>query len=597
MNIHAANAATNLVDLLDRAADADADAIAVTDGTTSLTYAHVREASTVAARRLVAAGVQAEQTIAVDLPRTTELMVVLLAVLRAGATYVAIDQRYPQGRRDVMASGAGCTIAVQAAGREPLNGVVTAIDPTALAEDADVPLPDLRHDLAATIVFTSGSSGAPRPIVLEHGNLVSFATNPSLPQLVPGDVVGQISSISFDAFHFELWSTWAAGATLTVLPSVQDLLAADFRRQMVRHRISAMLVPTMVVNQVIREDREAFDSLRILQAGGDVLQASACRTILEGGFEGQLVNLYGPAEITTACTQHLVTMADVETGDIPIGTQLAGVDVVVLSDDHQPVAADEVGEIYVSGPGVARGYLHRPDETAQRFVDLPGRRGRFYRTGDLARRDGSGLLRFVGRADQQVKIRGYRVELGEVERTLVRYPAVESVTVLADGVGEDRHLKALAVFVDRPDPVGLRNFAQESLPDFMVPAGIHAIDAIPTDQHGKRDMAVLRDIVADLRRRNSEHVAPATEQETYLAAIWAEILGVEEVGALDDFLELGGHSLHAFRVRRRIMNDLGVDLPHTAVLSQPVLRDFAAEFELGRTAPEDELAPDDEACR
>lgn len=567
---------SSLVDLFDEAVAAHRDDVAVTDGTVTLTYDEVQRASTIAARRLVAEGVTREQTVALDLPRGPELMVTILAVLRAGAVYVAIDQRYPQGRRDAMVRGAGCTLAVQSEGRAPLDGVTSVIDPGTLHEDVEATLPTIEPGQAASVIFTSGSSGTPRPILLEHRNLVSFATNPRLPRLAPDDVVGQISSISFDAFHFELWTTWVSGASLVVLPSVQDLLAADFRRQMLRHRISAMLVPTMVVNQVIREDREAFDSLRILQAGGDVLQASACRTILEGGFSGSLVNLYGPAEITTACTRHVVTAEDVESGDIPVGEPVAGADVLLLSEDGQDVPTGEVGEIYVGGPGVAREYLGQPEATAARFVSPAGRSGRYYRTGDLARRDESGVLRFVGRADQQVKVRGYRVELGEVERTMSRSDDVESVTVVAAGEGEDRYLTAFVVFVGRPDPAGLRRYAEQALPDFMVPAAIHAIDALPTDEHGKRDLAALREMVLEQRRRADAHVPAATEQERYLAALWSEVLGLEDVGALDDFLELGGHSLHAFRIRRRISADLGLDLPHTAVLGTPVLRDFAA---------------------
>jgi len=577
--------AATLTDLFAASVAAHHARPAASDDHQTLTYADLDARAERLAARLAAAGVRAQDRVGLHLDRSVDVLVAILGILKAGGAYVAVDTRYPDARRDHMLTGSGSRLVITRpawADRLAHLGLAVLEFPS---EQDDGPEPEHRvavePEWAASVLFTSGSSGHPKAILLEHRNLCSFATNPSLPALNPNDRVGQISSVSFDAFHFEMWSALAQGAEVVILPSVPHLLAADFRRELKRRRITAMLVPTMVVNQVVREDRDAFAALRLLQAGGDVLLPAACRDVLEGEFRGELYNLYGPAEITTACTAHRVTLADAERDSIPIGLPLAGVTVHVLTPEQRPAEPGETGEIYVGGPGLARGYLGQRELTAERFVRSPVTDGatRLYRTGDLARVAADGVLDFVGRADDQIKIRGYRVEPGEVERALTRHRDVREVAVLASGSGDGKHLVAFVVLSGTLTPQQLRACAQAEMPDFLVPSHFVQLRETPVSDNGKRDSAVLHQLLEQHRDRQDRHVAPTTDTEKHLAAIWEDLLGVEGVGRNEDFFTLGGHSLLAFRMNGRVKREFAVPLELTAILRNSVLSDLATRID------------------
>ncbi len=557
---------------------------AVTDDRQTLTYAELDRRSDALAARLVDRGVGADHTVAIYRRRGVDVFVAMLGVLKAGAAYVAVDSRYPDHRRDLMieASGASVTL-VEPGWADRLAHLATDVwewhsEPvTGDPGGAAVPTPPTARS-AACLLFTSGSSGAPKAVVLEHRNLVMFGANPALPALHPGDRTGQISSLSFDAFHYETWCSFAHGAEVVVLPAITDLIAADLQRELRRRRITAMLVPTMAVNQVIKEDRDAFAPLRILHTGGDVLLPASCRDVLGSAFTGRFFNLYGPTEATTACTAYEVRDTKEEAGTVPIGTAIEGATVYVLDGDLEPVEAGRTGELHVGGAGVARGYHGQPGLTAERFLPDPfGPPGsRMYATGDLARLGDDGLIEFVGRVDDQVKIRGYRVEPGEVERQLGRHPLIREIAVTATGEGQDKHLVAFVVLDEGVTPRELRSFATEVLPDFMVPASFVTLPEIPANDHGKRDWRRLGELLEEHRRRVEQHEPPRTEAERYLAALWEEMLGAERVGLTDDFFALGGHSLLAFRAQRRIRRDLRVALEFRDLLDNSVLGELAS---------------------
>ncbi|MEU8008846.1 non-ribosomal peptide synthetase [Micromonospora parva] len=571
-----------LTGLFARTVDTFPDRPAVSDDNETLTYTELDRRSDLLASTLRERGVGHEDRVGLYLDRSVDVFVAILGILKAGGCYVAVDTRYPDARRDQMLTGGEAKLVItrpewlDRLAHLGVDGFGFRSVPSTGPVDASGT--EIVPDQAASLLFTSGSSGEPKAIILEHRNLVSFAGNPALPALHENDRVGQISSLSFDAFHFEIWTTFRYGAEVTVLPAVPDLLAADFQREMRRRRISAMLVPTMVVNHVVREDRDAFAPLRLLQAGGDVLLPSACRELLRGAFTGELYNLYGPAEITTACTAQLVTEEIAARDAIPIGRPLDGVTVHVLTSDLRPAAPGEIGELYVGGPGVARGYLGRQELTAERFVVSPFPDGpqRLYRTGDLGRRGPDGVLEFAGRADSQVKVRGYRVELGEVERALCRHPDVPEAVVLASGEGDGRHLVAFVVLDGGLTPRRLREYVEAELPDFMVPSHFVTLPGIPANEHGKRDQEALAALLAEHRARQDAYREPINATERAIALLWADLLGVERAGRNDDFFELGGHSLLAFRLHGRIRRDLGVDVPHSLVLRNTVLADLAA---------------------
>ncbi|MET8628248.1 non-ribosomal peptide synthetase [Kitasatospora sp. NPDC004669] len=561
------------------------DRPAVRDERTSLSYRDLDQASDALADRLRAAGVTPGDRVVYHLERGARVFVALLAALKAGAAYVPVDTRYPDTRRDLMITQSRPRLILTEPSRAerisalgvavlPFEGLPAPAAPAGTDCGAAAPAD---ADATAALLFTSGSSGTPKAVALTHGNLCHFARNESLPRLGPDDRVGHVSSLSFDAFHYETWCAFAGGAEIVVLPTMPDLVGRDIQRELRRHRITAMLVPTMAVNHVVREDREAFSQLRVLCTGGDVILPQTCRDLLAGSFSGRLFNLYGPTEATTACVVHEVLEVAPDADSVPIGRALEGVTVRVLDESRAEVPAGTPGELYVSGPGVAHGYLDQPELTDERFPFDPfaADGSRMYATGDLVRLGDDGLLRYLGRTDDQVKIRGYRVELREVERILARRPDVREVAVLTVGEGEDRHLVGLVVADGAVSLTDLREHAEASLPDFMVPSALIRVPEIPATAHGKRDLEQLRRLAEEHRRRGADHVTPRDEEERYLAAVWQDLLTVERVGATDDFFELGGNSLLSFRLLRRVSKDLGVALSSREVLTTSRLESLA----------------------
>jgi amino acid adenylation domain-containing protein len=561
---------------------------AVSDDATTLTYEELDAKSLSLAATLADAGVRREDRVVVFLPRGVDLAVALLAVLRCGGCYVAVDAQYPPERRDLMIRMTGASVIISGGAlldtaREHYGDQLTVIDGTGIdtgirrysrpspASD-DVGALTVWPEDAASLLFTSGSTGMPKCVVVEHRNLVFFATNPGLPAIGPGDRVGQISSVSFDAFHYEFWVTLLSGGELVSLPTAPDLAALGLLREVARRQITAMLVPTMLFNHMACEEPEAFTGLRVLLVGGDVISPAACRAVLEGAFRGQLVNLYGPTEITTACTAFVISHADV-TSDIPIGTPLPGTSIDLLPDGTG--LDTEVGEILVSGPGVTRGYLDQPDLTAERFVQLPGVAGRAYRTGDRARRRADGALMFLGRIDDQVKIRGYRVEPLEVEKVLREHPDVQDAAMLVRGTGEDRYLLAAVVTARNVAPQDLIAFAAERLPHFMVPQTVVCVSSIPATSHGKRDLGLLDVTLQEALASIGEAAHELAPAQAVLAELWCDLLGVESVGLDDDFLGLGGHSLLAVRLSKRIEKRLGARISPADVIRTTRFRDMA----------------------
>ncbi|NUP49824.1 MAG: non-ribosomal peptide synthetase [Catenulispora sp.] len=572
-----------------RAVEQRPDAPAVHDDRSTLTYAELDAYSNAVARDLRLAGVGAESPVALHLRRGIGLFAGVLGVLKAGGAYVVIDPRYPAARRQAMIDGSGARVVLTESDwtADSHAETVLALTPYDPAEDVEFVPAVAEPNSAACVLFTSGSSGKPKATVLEHRGVVGFARNRGLPELTPQDRVGQIASPSFDAFHFEIWCSFAHGAQIVVLPALPDLLASDLQRTLRRLRVTAMLVPTMAVNHVVREDRDAFSPLRILHTGGDAILAGTCRDLLAGSFAGRFFNLYGPTEATTACTAFEVAGLAPDADSVPIGSALEGARVYVLDEQLQPVAPGQVGQLHVGGRGVARGYLNEPALTASRFLPDPfqGDGSRMYATGDLVRVLADGLLDFVGRADHQVKIRGYRVEPGEVERVLQRHEQVRDAAVLAHGHDQDRNLVAFVVRRGPLQPSELRAFAERELPDHMVPAKIVVLTKIPATDNGKRDREALLELLAADEARIRAHQPPTSRTEVLLAKIWSTLLAVEDIGVADDFFVLGGNSMLAFRVRQQVKRELGVAVDIGSILENPILRDLAAVLDgLGEQA-------------
>lgn len=578
-----------LIDLFLRTVERTPDRTAVSDDVRSLSYAALWDHAGGFGTLLIELGVRPGDRVVVYRERGVDVLVELLGILAVGAAYVAVDSRYPDARRDLMICDSRPALIVTEPGwgRRVADLGPPVVEWTAPASaQAQLHTPTRAEpDGAACILFTSGSKGRPKAIVLSHRNLAYFAVNPALPVPTEQDRTGQISSLSFDAFHYETWCSLAAGAEVAVIPAIADLIALDLQRELRRRRITVLLAPTMAVNHAVYEDRDAFTPLRLLHTGGDVLELGAVRELLAGTFDGEFCNLYGPAEGSTACTMYRLGRTAPAAGHVPIGVPLAGAHVYLLDSELNPVPVGVQGELHIGGVGVARGYLDRPALTADRFLPdphLPG--SRMYATGDLARYGADGLLDFVGRLDDQVKIRGYRVEPREVERTITDHPAVRETAVVPVGSSHDRRLVALVVVTEQVSPQDLRDYATHTLPDYMVPSSFVQVPSIPGGSHGKRDSVKLEELARSQDERRARWVPPIDDVERYLAGVWEEMLGVEWVSSDDDFFHLGGNSMLAFRLQRRISRDLQVPLDSMSVFESRSLTELGTLIRRIRTS-------------
>jgi amino acid adenylation domain-containing protein/non-ribosomal peptide synthase protein (TIGR01720 family) len=539
---------TTLLDLFTARVSDDPDLPAVLAGDVVLTYADLDRRANHLAHRLVAGGAGPEEVVALQLPRSVEIVVAQLAVLKAGAAYVPVDPAYPAERIEAMLTDAKPCLVID--------------DPAWVGDgERDTPpgtaAPEPAH--AAYVIYTSGSTGRPKGVVVTHRGIATFAiAEVERFGVRPGDRVLQFSSPSFDASVLELCMAFAGGAAL-VVPPPGPLLGDHLYEVLRDQRVTHALIPPVALATVPGTDVPDF---RLLIVGGDACPPELVRKWAPGR---QMINAYGPTE-STVVTSWSDPLSPATTAP-PIGRPIPGTTVHVLDDDLAPVPDESAGELYVSGVGLARGYLDRPGLTAQRFLPCPhGAPGtRMYRTGDVVRRLADGNLEFVGRADHQVKIRGHRVEPGEIESVLAADPAVGQAVVIAR---EDNGLKRLVAYVvpagdDRPSPARLRAMVTRVLPAYMVPAAFLVLDSFPLSPNGKlnRDAlpAPVFGSVAD-----AGFVAPRDERERVLAGVWAEVLGVADVGVTDDFFAMGGDSILAARAQARLAG-LGIPLSGRAI--------------------------------
>ncbi|BAJ33294.1 MULTISPECIES: non-ribosomal peptide synthetase [Kitasatospora] len=546
------------------------DAPAVRDPRGVLSYRELDARSGALARRLAARGVGPEDRVAVALPRDAGLVVALLAVLKAGAAYLPLDTDYPAARLAYMLADAAprLLLATPAARRALPECAVPLLDPEEAAEEAaeDVPaaLPDVDPAHPAYVIYTSGSTGRPKGVVVTHRGVAALAATQRARLRVTGDSrVLQLASVSFDAAFWELCMALLSGACLE-LDSREALLPGPALAERVRaHGITHLTLPPAAL-AVLPAD--SLPERTTLVLAGESCPPALARSWARGRF---LVNAYGPTETTVCATMSGFQSAEGPLAPgrtVPIGAPVDGSRVRVLDARLAPVPPGVVGELYVSGEGLARGYLGRPGLTAGRFVADPAAAdgSRMYRTGDLARWGRGGRLEYVGRVDEQVKLRGFRIEPGEVEAALTALPGVAAACVL---VREDRpgDRRLVAYTVGGGGPEELRARLAQTLPDHLVPAAFVALAALPVTPNGKVDRRAL----PAPEGPKAAGRAPRTARERELCGLFAEVLGVPEVGVTDDFFALGGHSLLAVTLAQRIEERCGRRLSLRALFAAP----------------------------
>ncbi len=564
------------------------DAVAVFCGVTSMSYRELDFRAERLARILTSRGVGPDTVVAVALPRSVELIVALLAVLKAGGAYLPIDPAYPSDRLAfILADAAPVAVVIDSVTAKvlPNNEIphlyVDELDTTAVGRTG--PGATARPQNLAYVMYTSGSTGTPKGVGVTHRNVLNLACQAW--STGPGERVLVHSSMAFDASTYEIWPALTGGGAL-VLATEQRSDPAEIIR-LVETRSVTKMFATPALLSVLLDRAEAlpgdpFRSLTQVIAGGAELSSATVRRLIS---DAQVVNGYGPTETTVFATVFPADATTAGEAAVPIGSALANVRVFVLDSGLTPVPVGVPGELYIAGAQLARGYQGRAGLTATRFVADPfdSSGGRLYRTGDVVRWNVEGQLEFVGRLDDQVKIRGFRVEPGEVESLLAQYPSVSQAAVVARDA--DTGGKQLVGYVvpgsagsAELDAARVRGFISERLPDFMVPAVVMVLDAMPLTANGKLDRAALPDpefaSLVDYR-------APVSERERVLAELFAEILGLDRVGLDDSFFALGGHSLLATRLASRIRVALGVEVPIRTVFDAPTVAQLATRLDAG----------------
>jgi amino acid adenylation domain-containing protein len=547
------------------------EAVAVTFGAASLTYRELdRRANGLAWRLLLDLGVGPEVRVGIALERSLEMVVGVLAVLKAGGAYVPLDPSYPAERLAFMVEDSGLATVL----RSPLR----------VAEAAEAPHAGVGADNAAYVIYTSGSTGRPKGVQISHGALANFlASMAERLGIGARDVLLSVTSLSFDIAGLELYLPLTGGGRI-VLASREE--AADGQRLQELTAGATVLQATPATWRLLLDSRwQGGEGLKAL-CGGEALSPSLASSLLER--VGALWNCYGPTETTIWSTvEEVVQIA----GAVAIGRPIANTEAYVLDRRGAPVPLGAPGELVLGGAGVARGYLGRPDLTAERFVPNPfGAPGsRMYRTGDLVRYRADGALGFLGRIDHQVKLRGFRVELGEVEAVLASHPAVRAsaVVALADR-REDLRLVAYVVVNAEASvpgtPAELRAFLKKALPDSMVPSSFVSLAALPLTPSGKVDRRALPAPDGASLGSGAELAAPATAVEEVLAEIWRKVLGVTRVGRHDNFFDLGGHSLLLAELRQRLQERFGRELSMVEMFRHATVAAMAEHLAAGGAA-------------
>jgi amino acid adenylation domain-containing protein len=584
-----------LAQLIEAQVQATPEAVALRLGTQHVTYRELNSRANRLAHKLRELGVAADVLVGVAVPRSLEMVVGLLAILKAGGAYVPVDPDFPQDRLAHMIQDSGLQLLLTRTELLAQLPIPASVQPLCV-DCAD----DWLHDYStenpsaescpqhlAYVIYTSGSTGQPKGVSVGQDALVNFLFSMAeQPGLVAQDRVLSLTSLSFDIAGLELYLPLLRGASVVLLQPDEN---KDPRAllEVIRQQAVTVIQATPSTWRMLL-DAAAPDALRgkTVLCGGEALSVELAQRLIEQA--GHVWNLYGPTETTIWSARHYLTRSD----DVRLGRPIANTRLHIVSDALQPMPVGGRGELLIGGDGLARGYHQRAALTAERFVPDPfaANGSRLYRTGDLTRYHPDGSIGYVGRLDHQVKIRGFRIELGEIEACLRSHADVHEAVVLA------QNDQLVAYFTCGSGPGGaplpnahLKAHLKQTLPDYMVPAHLVLLDEMPLTPNGKLDRKALP--VPDASQLQRDYVAPASEQERQLAAIWGEVLNVGRVGLTDDFFELGGHSLLAAQLVSRIQAGMGIDVPLRLVFEKPQLNDFVqALADSGLSLTEDGLS-------
>ncbi len=567
--------------------------IAVVSDAAPLTYAALAERSGRIARWLLDQGVGRGRTVGLLAQRSADTIAAILGILRAGAAYVPLDPGYPKKLLQyIYEDSAPSAMLVQdsllEAGAEVFwKGEALAFGArTDLPEECgSLPWPQLGADDVAYIMYTSGSTGRPKGVIVPHRGVLRLVCDNDFAAMGPDQVVMQMAPLSFDASTFEIWSALLNGGRLAVVsnqfPSLDDVGA-----EIARHGVTTLWLTAGLFHLMVDNNINGLKPLKQLLAGGDVLSPAHVVRALQALPGCRLINGYGPTENTTFSCCYTVPGDYDGSSALPIGPAIKHTEALVLDESLQDVADGNEGELYVGGPGVALGYLNRPELTAERFIAHPRNpsAGLVYKTGDRVRRRADGVIEFLGRADRQVKINGKRVELDEIESRLRATGLVQDAAVVCPpGAVGHRQIAAFVTSAGNMtiDVEALRRSLREELPDFMIPSSVTQLEALPLSPTGKVDRSRLP--LAAPSPAQERGRPPANPTESALRDIWRRVLGTQAVGVDDNFFDLGGTSLGLIEVHASIRRSMPSDITVVEMFQYPRISALAER--MTRAAP------------
>ncbi|MBD2234788.1 non-ribosomal peptide synthetase [Phormidium tenue] len=572
------------------------DAIALQFSNQQFTYQQLNQGSNQLARYLQRLGIGTEMPVGICLERGIEAIAAMLAILKAGGVYVPLDPSYPVERLRFMVEDAGITVVLSEANWvDELQTATTQVvcleqawDAIAQESEQNLCTPYAAAQLAY-VIYTSGSTGTPKGVMVPHRAVNRLVCNTDYVQIRAGDRMAQVANLAFDAATFEVWGALLNGAQLIGIEREITLSPADFSGTLQQLNISILFLTTALLNQTVSQIPDAFRSLKYLLFGGEMVNVERVRSLVQQGKPQHLLHVYGPTENTTFSTWYEIQEIPQNAATIPIGMAIANTQTYLFDAHMNPVPAGVVGEIYLGGNGLAKGYLNRPDLTAEKFIDCSSSSWPqdwireninefLYKTGDRALYHPDGNLEFLGRADNQIKIRGFRVELSEIELTIAQHSSVQAVIVVVREIDQDRQLvayivlNAAAALIERE----LRSLLKKRLPAYMIPAAFVVLDRLPLTANGKVDQKALPPPTLH-RAESSATTAPTTSLEATLVEIWVQLLG-QQVGIDDNFFELGGHSLLATQVVSRVRDRLHIELPLRSIFETPTIAELAQQI-------------------
>jgi amino acid adenylation domain-containing protein len=557
------------------------DAIAVVIDHDRLTYQQLNERANQLAHYLQSIGVESDVNVGLCIERSLEMLVGQLGILKAGGTYVPLDPSYPTERLEYILSDSGIDVLLTQDSLLPTLPAHNSSLTICLDTDWNLMEDQSQDNLGlevgvnhlAYIIYTSGSTGQPKGVCVEHQGLLNLIFwHKTTFRITASDVATQLAGMAFDASVWEIWPYLCAGARIHLLKGDTILQPQALQDWLISKQITITFLPTPLLESLLSLEWPSSIALRTVLTGGDILHQQPTATI-----PFSVVNNYGPTENTVVTTSGLVLSTDTASLTPSIGRPIANTQVYILDPQLQPVPIGVMGEMYIGGKGLARGYFNRPELTHERFIPNPfstDKSSRLYRTGDLARYLENGNIEFLERVDHQVKIRGFRIELGEIEAVLSRHPKVQQAVLVAseDDSGNKRLISYIVSEEENLNTFGVLKFLQQRLPAYMIPSAFVTLDTLPLTPNGKIDRKKLLLLALnDENDRELKYVAPRGPSEEIIARIFSEVLDKKTISIHDNFFDLGGHSLLATQLASRIRQSFEVEIPLNAIFDSPTV--------------------------